>query len=84
MVHRMLMTSFGLKVKEAKNRKEDVDLHINGAYFDLILMDMEMPIMNGPTSTHKDFIEASLNHCVSKPLTIAKISSSFLLQSNNK
>jgi len=48
MVHRMLVTSLGLKVQEAKNGKEAVDLHINGASFDLILMDMEMPIMNGP------------------------------------
>ncbi|KAJ6349385.1 hypothetical protein OIU77_006884 [Salix suchowensis] len=106
MVHRMLMTSLGWKVQEAKNGKEAVDLHINGAYFDLIFMDMEMPIMNGPTATrelramgvksniigvtsctfesaHKDFIEAGLNHCVSKPLTIAMISS-FLPDSNNK
>jgi CheY-like chemotaxis protein len=45
----MLVTSLGLKVQEAKNGKEVVDLHINGASFDLILMDMEMPIMNGPT-----------------------------------
>jgi response regulator RpfG family c-di-GMP phosphodiesterase len=48
MVHRMLVTGLGLKVQEAKNGKEAVDLHINGASFDLILMDMEMPIMNGP------------------------------------
>ena len=47
MVHKMLVTSLGLKVQEAKNGKEAVDLHINGASFDLILMDMEMPILNG-------------------------------------
>ncbi|XP_011002029.1 PREDICTED: two-component response regulator ARR22 [Populus euphratica] len=105
MVHRMLMTSLGLKVQEAKNGKEVVDLYINGASFDLILMDMEMPIMNGPAATrelramgvksiiigvtshtsesiHKDFIEAGLNHCVAKPITIAKIDS-FLPKSNN-
>ncbi|XP_061943836.1 two-component response regulator 24-like [Populus nigra] len=105
MVHRRLMTGLGLKVQEAKNGKEAVDLHINGASFDLILMDMEMPIMNGPTATrelraigvksiivgvtshtsesiHKDFMEAGLNHCVAKPMTIAKIAS-FLPKSNN-
>ncbi|KAI9377144.1 hypothetical protein POPTR_019G025000v4 [Populus trichocarpa] len=105
MVHRMLVTSLGLKVQEAKNGKEAVDLHINGASFDLILMDMEMPIMNGPTATrelramgvkstiigvtsctfesvHKDFIEAGLDHCVAKPLTLAQIAS-FLPKSNN-
>ncbi|KAI5554642.1 hypothetical protein BDE02_19G028300 [Populus trichocarpa] len=105
MVHRMLVTSLGLKVQEAKHGKEVVDLHINGASFDLILMDMEMPIMNGPTATrelramgvkstiigvtsctfesvHKDFIEAGLDHCVAKPLTIAQIAS-FLPKSNN-
>ncbi|KAL9344595.1 hypothetical protein Peur_062270 [Populus x canadensis] len=53
MVHRMLVTSLGLKVQEAKNGKEAVDLHINGASFDLILMDMEMPIMNGPMATRE-------------------------------
>ncbi|XP_061943835.1 two-component response regulator 24-like [Populus nigra] len=105
MVHKMLVTSLGLKVQEARNGKEVVDLHINGASFDLILMDMEMPIMNGPAATrelramgvkstiigvtsctfefvHKDFIEAGLDHCVAKPLTIAQIVS-FLPKSNN-
>ncbi|KAG5224144.1 two-component response regulator ARR [Salix suchowensis] len=94
MVHRMLMTSLGWKVQEAKNGKEAVDLHINGAYFDLIFMDMEMPIMNGPTATRElramgvksniiGVTSSGLNHCVSKPLTIAMISS-FLPDSNNK
>ncbi|CAK7341251.1 unnamed protein product [Dovyalis caffra] len=105
MVHRMLMTSIGLEVQEVKNGKEAVDLHHAGASFDLILMDMEMPIMNGPAATrelramgvksnivgvtsrtsesvHKDFMEAGLNHCVAKPLTIEKIDS-FLPDSNN-
>ncbi|KAJ6858293.1 two-component response regulator 24-like [Populus alba x Populus x berolinensis] len=105
MVHKMLVTSLGLKVQEVKNGKEAVDLHINGASFDLILMDMEMPILNGPTATrelramgvksiivgvtshtsesiHKDFMEAGLNHCVAKPMTIAKIVS-FLPKSKN-
>ncbi|KAG4913290.1 hypothetical protein AAZX31_19G155700 [Glycine max] len=43
----------GIKdVTAAKNGKEAVDLHrINGQSFDLILMDKDMPIMNGIQAT---------------------------------
>ncbi|KAB5524562.1 hypothetical protein DKX38_022311 [Salix brachista] len=36
-----------MEFQEAKNGKEAVYLHLAGASFDLILMDFQMPIMNG-------------------------------------
>lgn len=46
-IHKMVMIKLGMEVQVAKNGKEAVDLHRAGASFNLILMDMEMPIMNG-------------------------------------
>lgn len=47
--YRRMFERVGIKdVTAAKNGKEAVDLHrINGQSFDLILMDKDMPIMNG-------------------------------------
>ncbi|KAJ6326216.1 hypothetical protein OIU78_013339 [Salix suchowensis] len=40
-----------MEFQEAKNGKEAVYLHLAGASFDLILMDFQMPIMNGIQAT---------------------------------
>lgn len=47
-VHRMLLSKLGVETQEAENGREAVDLCAAGMVFDLILMDMEMPIMDGP------------------------------------
>lgn len=48
-INTALLNQFGFKIQEAKNGKQAVDLYCAGAYFDLVFMDMEMPIMDGPT-----------------------------------
>ncbi|KAJ4842206.1 hypothetical protein Tsubulata_005853 [Turnera subulata] len=96
-IHKMFMTNLGMEVQVANDGKEAIELHRSGASFELILMDMEMPIMNGPEATRelratgvnspiigitsctsepaiRVFMEAGLNDCVEKPLTIEKIS----------
>ncbi|XP_068653960.1 two-component response regulator 24-like [Aristolochia californica] len=40
-----------MRAKEVENGKEAVDLHIAGTNFDLIFIDMEMPVMDGPQAT---------------------------------
>ncbi|KAF8388333.1 hypothetical protein HHK36_026999 [Tetracentron sinense] len=51
MIHKRLLSNLGIETQVVENGKEAVDLHHSGAVFDLILMDMEMPIMNGPEAT---------------------------------
>lgn len=46
-IHSKLLSKFPVEVLVAVNGKEAVDLYRSGAFFDLVLMDMEMPIMNG-------------------------------------
>lgn len=48
-IHKMMLTKFKIisHTQVVKNGKQAVDLHHCGAIFDIILMDMEMPIMNG-------------------------------------
>lgn len=48
-IHKMMLTKFKIisHTQVAENGKQAVDLHRCGAIFDIILMDMEMPIMNG-------------------------------------
>ena len=46
-IHQVMMTKFGTEVQLAANGKEAVDLFLSGASFDLILTDLEMPIMDG-------------------------------------
>lgn len=48
-INTALLNQFGFKIQVAKNGKQAIDLYCAGAYFDLIFMDMEMPIMDGPT-----------------------------------
>ena len=46
-VHHRLLENLGIENQVVKNGKEAIDVHSSGKYFDLILMDMDMPIMNG-------------------------------------
>ncbi|KAM6577195.1 hypothetical protein CsatB_029032 [Cannabis sativa] len=53
MVHNSLARGLGMETHEAVNGKMAVDLHRSGASFDLILMDREMPIMDGAKATEE-------------------------------
>ena len=58
-IHKVLLTKVGLETQAVENGKEAVDLYRSGASFDLILMDLEMPIMDGPKvppSIHFNFL----------------------------
>ncbi|GMY20335.1 two-component response regulator ARR22-like [Fagus crenata] len=46
-IHRVLLSKFTTEIQVAENGKEAVDLYRSGALFDLVLMDMDMPIVNG-------------------------------------
>jgi len=46
-IHQKLLESVGVKNQGVENGQEAVDIHCHGQIFDLILMDMDMPIMNG-------------------------------------
>ncbi|TXG51198.1 hypothetical protein EZV62_023722 [Acer yangbiense] len=50
-MHHRLLENLGIENQVVKNGKEAVDVHSSGKYFDLILMDMDMPIMNGIEAT---------------------------------
>ncbi|MBA0709180.1 hypothetical protein Golax_024234, partial [Gossypium laxum] len=47
LLHDIHLKKYGLKVQVAENGKVAVDLFHLGASFDLVLMDKEMPVMNG-------------------------------------
>ncbi|KAF5934613.1 hypothetical protein HYC85_030784 [Camellia sinensis] len=47
-IHSVLLSRFGFETQVVGNGKEVVDLYCSGASFHLVLMDMEMPIMDGP------------------------------------
>lgn len=46
-----LLEKFGHKVKVAKNGEEVVDIITSGSSFDLILMDIQMPVISGEEAT---------------------------------
>ena len=46
-IHSMILSSLKVKSEMAVNGKEAVDLFRSGANFDIVFMDLEMPIMNG-------------------------------------
>lgn len=50
--HRVLQTAllrfFKVETTAAENGKEAVDLFRSGSNFDIVLMDKEMPVMDGP------------------------------------
>ncbi|KAE8710735.1 Two-component response regulator ARR22 [Hibiscus syriacus] len=50
-LHDMYLKKFGLEVQVAENGKNAVELFRFGASFDLILMDKEMPVMDGAEAT---------------------------------
>ncbi|KAK3039739.1 hypothetical protein RJ639_027396 [Escallonia herrerae] len=52
-IHRMMLNKFGLVTHVVENGKEAVDLFRSGSCFDMVLMDMEMPIMDGPKATQE-------------------------------
>ncbi|XVF81118.1 hypothetical protein PTKIN_Ptkin15bG0130600 [Pterospermum kingtungense] len=52
-VHQRLLDNLGIANEAVSNGKEAVDVHCSGKTFDLILMDMDMPIMNGIEATRK-------------------------------
>lgn len=64
-VHRTLLTKLGVETQEAENGREAVDLCVAGMAYDLILMDMEMPIMDGP--------QVSIDRRQSSPPSIATL-----------
>ncbi|KDP23753.1 hypothetical protein JCGZ_23586 [Jatropha curcas] len=93
-IHKLMLTEHGVEVEEAFNGKEAVDLHCVGLSYNLILMNLEMPVMNGYEATKElrdmgvysaivgvvsrneeaqHFMEAGLDGCVSKPLSIEKL-----------
>jgi CheY-like chemotaxis protein len=47
MIHRRLLDNQGIRNQVVGNGKEAIDVHCSGKNFDLILMDMDMPVMNG-------------------------------------
>ncbi|KFK44929.1 hypothetical protein AALP_AA1G321100 [Arabis alpina] len=52
-MHHKLLDRLGIKNDVVSNGKEAVDVHCSGKHYDLILMDMDMPIMNGIQATKK-------------------------------
>ncbi|XVE90061.1 hypothetical protein DITRI_Ditri20bG0046600 [Diplodiscus trichospermus] len=50
-LHDMYLRKFGLKAQVVENGKMAVDLFHVGATFNLILMDKEMPVMDGAEAT---------------------------------
>ncbi|KAE9585508.1 hypothetical protein Lal_00017955 [Lupinus albus] len=53
MIHQRMLNSVGVKNEAVENGKEAIDLHNSGQSFDLILMDIDMPVMNGIEVTKK-------------------------------
>ncbi|XP_057465269.1 two-component response regulator 24-like [Actinidia eriantha] len=52
-IHRVFLNRFGFETQVVGNGKEAVDLYCSGASFHLVLMDMEMPVMDGPEATRE-------------------------------
>ncbi|CAL1378081.1 unnamed protein product [Linum trigynum] len=46
-MHKMMLTRLDIEMELAANGKAAVDLHPAGASFHLILMDLQMPVMDG-------------------------------------
>ncbi|KAK0594581.1 hypothetical protein LWI29_035042 [Acer saccharum] len=47
----ILKSSIGITTQIAHNGKEAVDIFCSGDYFDIVFMNLEMPIMNGIEAT---------------------------------
>ncbi|KAL1212729.1 Two-component response regulator 24 [Cardamine amara subsp. amara] len=52
-IHHKLLDRLGIQNDIVCNGKEAVDAHSSGRNYDLILMDMDMPIMNGIQATKR-------------------------------
>ncbi|OMP11350.1 hypothetical protein COLO4_03864 [Corchorus olitorius] len=52
-VHDMPLKKFGLKPQVVENGRKAVDLFLAGGTFNLILMDKEMPVMDGVEATRE-------------------------------
>ncbi|KAJ0079327.1 hypothetical protein Patl1_23500 [Pistacia atlantica] len=50
-IHSEVLNSLGFQTRVAKSGKEAVDLYHAGANFDIVFMDMQMPVMNGIEAT---------------------------------
>ncbi|KAK1259862.1 Histidine kinase 1 [Acorus gramineus] len=50
-IHKMLLTKLGVDSLDVENGKQAVDLFLAGGKFDIVLMDREMPVMNGIEAT---------------------------------
>lgn len=46
-IHEAMLNKFHLETDVAKNGKEAVELFASGKSYDLVFMDLEMPVMNG-------------------------------------
>ncbi|XP_052179909.1 two-component response regulator 24-like [Diospyros lotus] len=53
MIHSMMFKRYGLETQVAGNGKEAVELYRSGASFHLVLMDLEMPVMDGCEATRE-------------------------------
>ncbi|KAK9090431.1 hypothetical protein Sjap_023608 [Stephania japonica] len=51
MIHKKLLATLGVESQEAENGKEAVDICLSGKAFNLILMDYDMPVMDGREAT---------------------------------
>ncbi|KAK7245266.1 hypothetical protein RIF29_40104 [Crotalaria pallida] len=51
MIHQKMLNSVGVKNQVVENGKEAIDIHRSGQSFDLILMDKDMPVMDGIEAT---------------------------------
>ncbi|XP_022144466.1 two-component response regulator ARR22-like [Momordica charantia] len=105
-IHMSLLRKLNVEqVEAAESGKAAVDAFQCGASFDLVLMDLEMPLMDGAQATKElrrmgveskivgvtangaiscekaAFMEAGLDHCLMKPLTLENLHS--LLQQFN-
>lgn len=47
MIHCKLLDAIGMRNQAVSNGEEAIDVHLSGQKFDLILMDRDMPFMNG-------------------------------------
>ncbi|KAE8727936.1 Two-component response regulator ARR22 [Hibiscus syriacus] len=63
MLHDMHLKKFGLNPQVVEDGKKAVDLFRIGASFDLILMDKEMPVMNGVEAT-KELRDMGINSMI--------------------
>ncbi|GFP81209.1 two-component response regulator arr22 [Phtheirospermum japonicum] len=49
----MFLNRHGLETEIVDNGQKAVDLFVSGKSYDLVLMDLEMPVMNGEKATKK-------------------------------